>query len=44
MGDAEIARLPGWYLTMKDITRKAHTVKETTFKQLRVTSIAENEV
>jgi predicted phage-related endonuclease len=38
LGDAEGAMINGWYVTLKQQTRKAHTVKESSFRVLRATA------
>lgn len=43
MGDAEIATLDGFAITHKNQTRKAYTVKETSFRMLRITDHREKE-
>lgn len=43
IGDAEIATLPGWRMSLKDTLRKSYTVKESRFRTLNVSSVGGDE-
>jgi predicted phage-related endonuclease len=43
IGDAERAIIPGWSVTLKSQTRKAHTVKESTFRRLNIKAIGDDD-
>jgi predicted phage-related endonuclease len=37
--DAEIGLVGGWRVTLREVIRKAHQVKESTFRQLRISRV-----